>query len=273
VLEFFSDEGMLQSGWEKKGMARCRPCPRMVRGFLFEYQKSEQLIAKGRNMMNRNRNRYEKLIRMVVVAVFCALAYVCQFVFRIHVGFLTFDAKDAVMAVAAMIFGPFWGLVMALLVSVLEFLTISGTGIYGLIMNFASSAAFCAISAGVYKYKRTMMGAVLGLSAAVLGTTALMMLLNVLVTPYYMTGGSVEAVVALIPSLLLPFNLTKTVMNAALVLVLYKPISVALKKARILKGGPDNFTFDKKTLIVLVGGLALIAVCVVVFLKVLGGNI
>ena len=223
--------------------------------------------------MNNTRTRFEALRRMVVVAVFCALAYACQFVFRIHVSFLTFDAKDAVMAVAAMIFGPVWGVVMSLLVATLEFLTLSGTGIYGFIMNFASSAAFTAICAGVYKHKRTMAGAVAGLAAAVLGMTALMMLLNLIVTPYYMTGGSVAAVVELIPTLLLPFNLTKSLMNAGLVLVLYKPISVALKKARILHGGPDHFHFDKKTVAVLIAGLALIALCVVVFLVVLHGNI
>ena len=223
--------------------------------------------------MHNTSARREKLLRMVVVAVFCALAYACQFVFRIHVAFLTFDAKDAVMAIGAMIFGPVWGVVMALLVSLLEFLTLSGTGVYGLIMNFASSAAFTSICAGVYKHKRTMTGAVLGLSAAVLGTTALMMLLNLVVTPYYMTGGSVKAVIEIIPTLLLPFNLTKTLMNSGLVLVLYNPVSIALKKARVLKGGPNSFTFDKKTLAVLVAGSALIAACVVVFLVVLHGNI
>lgn len=217
--------------------------------------------------------RREKLLRMVIVAVFCALAYACQFVFRIHVSFLTFDAKDAVMAIGAMIFGPVWGVVMSLLVALLEFLTLSGTGVYGFIMNFASSAAFTALCAGVYKYKRTMTGAVAGLAAAVLGMTVLMMILNLIVTPLYMTGGSVEAVIELIPTLLLPFNLTKALMNAGLVLVLYKPVSIALKKARILKGGPDTFTFDKKTLAVLIAGLALIAACVVIFLVVLHGNI
>ena len=223
--------------------------------------------------MHTTAKRRENLLRMVIVAVFCALAYACQFVFRIHVSFLTFDAKDAVMAIGAMIFGPVWGVVMAFLVAFLEFLTLSGTGVYGFIMNFASSAAFTALCAGVYKHKRTMNGAVLGLCAAVLGTTALMMLLNLVVTPYYMTGGSVMAVVELIPTLLLPFNLTKSLMNAGLVLVLYKPVSLALKKAKILKGGPDKFTFDKKTLAVLIGGLSLIAVCVVIFLVVLHGNI
>ena len=223
--------------------------------------------------MRTTAQRREKLLRMVVVAVFCALAYACQFVFRIHVSFLTFDAKDAIMAIGAMIFGPVWGVVMAFLVAFLEFLTLSGTGVYGFIMNFASSAAFTAICAGVYKHKRTMLGAVLGLLSAVLGTTALMMVLNLIVTPYYMTGGSVKAVAELIPTLLLPFNLTKSLMNAGLVLVLYKPVSLALKKARILKGGPDKFTFDKKTLAVLIGGISLIAVCVVIFLVVLHGNI
>ena len=223
--------------------------------------------------MHTTSKRRENLLRMVVVAVFCALAYACQFVFRIHVSFLTFDAKDAVMAIGAMIFGPVWGVVMAFLVAFLEFLTLSGTGVYGFIMNFASSAAFTALCAGVYKHKRTMVGAVLGLCTAVLGTTAWMMLLNLIVTPYYMTGGSVKAVAELIPTLLLPFNLTKSLMNAGLVLVLYKPVSLALKKAKILKGGPDKFTFDKKTLAVLIGGLSLIAVCVVIFLVVLHGDI
>lgn len=223
--------------------------------------------------MRTTAQRREKLLRMVVVAVFCALAYACQFVFRIHVSFLTFDAKDAIMAIGAMIFGPVWGVVMAFLVAFLEFLTLSGTGVYGFIMNFASSAAFTAICAGVYKHKRTMNGAIWGLFAAVLGTTALMMVLNLVVTPYYMTGGSVKAVAELIPTLLLPFNLTKALMNAGLVLVLYKPVSLALKKARVLKGGPDKFTFDKKTLAVLIGGLSLIAVCAVIFLVVLHGNL
>ena len=223
--------------------------------------------------MHTTSKRRENLLRMVVVAVFCALAYACQFVFRIHVSFLTFDAKDAVMAIGAMIFGPVWGVVMAFLVAFLEFLTLSGTGVYGFIMNFASSAAFTALCAGVYKHKRTMVGAVLGLCTAVLGTTAWMMLLNLIVTPYYMTGGSVKAVAELIPTLLLPFNLTKSLMNAGLVLVLYKPVSLALKKAKILKGGPDKFTFDKKTLAVLIGGLSLIAICVVIFLVVLHGNL
>ena len=81
-----------------------------------------------------------------------------------------------------------------------------------------------------------------------------------------------DVVAGMLLPIFLPFNLTKAMMNAGLVLVLYKPVSVALKKARVLKGGPDHFAFDKKTLAVLIGGIALIALCVVIFLVGLHGN-
>ena len=220
--------------------------------------------------MKNQQQRRETLRTMVAVAVFCAVAYVVQFVFQIHVLFLTFDAKDAVMAIGAMLFGPLWGLVMTFLVAFLELLSnVSGTGIIGFVMNFLSSTAFVCICAWIYRYKRTMMGAVLGLLAGVVAMTASMMVMNLLLTPLYMEGATVETVAAMIPTLLLPFNLTKSLMNAGLVLVFYKPISMALKKAKVLKGDPGVFRFDRVTIIVLVSGLLLIAACVAVFLLVI----
>jgi riboflavin transporter FmnP len=215
--------------------------------------------------------RRQHLQMLVTLAVFCALAYVCQYVFRIKVSFLTFDAKDAVMTVGAMLFGPIHGVAMALVVSLLELISISDTGVYGFVMNFASSAAFAGLAAWIYRYKRTMTGAILGLCAAVVSMTALMLAMNLLITPYYL-GAPVEQVAALIPTLLLPFNLTKSLLNAGLVLVLYRPISVGLKNARILPGEPTPFRFDRKTVLVLLAGLALIAICVVVFLVLMHGN-
>jgi hypothetical protein len=99
-----------------------------------------------------------------------------------------------------------------------------------------------------------------------------MMPLNILITPIFMKV-PMSMVVDLIPSLLLPFNFAKALMNAAIAMLLYKPVSVSLKKARILKGGPDSFAFDKKTLAALIGGLVLIAICVAIFLIVLHGTI
>ncbi len=56
--------------------------------------------------------------------------------------------------------------------------------------------------------------------------TSVMLLANLFITPFYM-GVDRSAVVELIPSVLLPFNLIKSVINASLTLLIYKPITKA----------------------------------------------
>ena len=200
---------------------------------------------------------------LVGMAMFAALAYGITFVFRIPVSFLTFDAKDAVLTVASFIYGPLAAIVMALIPALIELITISGTGLWGFIMNFASSLCFAFTASVIYKYKRSLNGAIIGIFASVLTTTALMMLLNIFVTPVYM-GVSREAVIELLPSLLFPFNLAKTMMNAAITMLIYKPISIAMKRAHLINGNFD-LRFNKQSVIMLVCGTVTLAAAIVIF--------
>lgn len=187
------------------------------------------------NKINKT-NSYEKLRKLIAVSLFCALAYICVFLIRFKVNFLTFDLKDAVMAIGAMYFGPISGIVMPAVVSIIEFLTISDTGVYGLIMNFLSSAAFCLVASLIYKIRKNISGAIIALTTAAVVMTAVMMAANLLITPYYM-GVTTAAVRTMIPTVLFPFNLTKGVVNAAVVMLLYKPFSTALKASGITHSG------------------------------------
>ncbi len=171
--------------------------------------------------------------RMVLGAVFAALAYAVIVAFRFKVQFLTFDLKDAVITVAGLLLGPATAFVISLLVTLLEAISLSDTAIYGFIMNFASSATFSVVCSLVYTYRKRISGAVLGLGSAVVALTGVMLLLNLVVTPYYM-GVKATEVAAMIPTLLLPFNLIKALANSALVLILYKPISRAMQAAGFL---------------------------------------
>lgn len=222
-------------------------------------------------MITKSVDRREAVRTMVLVAVFCAVSYVCQFIFRIHVLFLTFDAKDAVMTVAAMLFGPGWGLLMSLILATLEGISLSATGIIGFIMNFISSASFVCVSSWIYRRRRTMTGALFGLTTGVLSMTVVMLLCNLLLTPIYMNT-TVAEVITYIPTLLLPFNFLKALLNAGLVLVLYKPISLALKRARLVKGEVGALRFEKKSVFVLVAGLLLTAMCIIIFIVLLNGS-
>ena len=180
--------------------------------------------------MSKTTYRSNATRTLVAVGVFCALAYVCSVLFHFKAGFLSFDLKDAVMTVAAMLFGPIYGLAMSLVVSTIESLTIGGTGIYGYIMDILSSVSFVCVGSFIYSRKRDMTGALLGMTSSVVVMCAVMMGANLLITPLY-TGTTTADVAAMIPTILLPFNLTKAVFNAALVFMLYKPIANALRLA------------------------------------------
>ncbi len=214
--------------------------------------------------------------RYVILAMFAALAYASLFALRISGigGFLTFDVKDAVITVCAMLFGPVAGVVIALLVSLLEMITVSGTGPWGFLMNFVGSAVFAAVGSTIYCYapklKKTLSGAIVGLMSSVLAMTLCMLVMNLLVTPIYF-GISVDSVKEMLLPLLLPFNLIKATLNAAIVLVLYKPLSTALKM-RVIDGKPESFRFDKKTILLILVGLAIIVACVLLLILALNGQ-
>lgn len=182
------------------------------------------------------KHKSNKVKTIAAVGVFCAFAYVCCVLFHFKAAFLTFDLKDSVMAVGAMIFGPLYGLAMAIIVALIEMITVSTTGLYGLVMNIISSGVFVCVGSLIYGRNRNIRGAMAAEGTAVISTVAAMMIANILITPYYLTLVTGEAVSAsyvadLIPSLLLPFNAVKTIFNASIVFLIYNPISTALRSA------------------------------------------
>lgn len=175
--------------------------------------------------------------RLCVLAMFCALAFVLTYI-KLPVAFLSLEIKDAAIVLATLLLGPLAGLSIAVLVPLLEMISHSTTGVYGMIMNMLSSVTFSMVTGLIYKYKKSFYGAVVGLLSGVFSVTAVMMLANLFVTPYYM-GVSVSEVAALIPKLLLPFNFIKATLNGAVVLLMYKPLSRVLKRARLLPTSPS----------------------------------
>ena len=219
----------------------------------------------------------KKLKRHTTVAVLCALAFLCTVLIKFPVMFLTMDIKDSIIMLCTLFFGVPSGIVAAVIVPLLEYMTVSGTAEYGLIMNIISSVSLCVPVGLIYKYKKTLNGAILGLCVSVASMTAIMMISNLFITPYYM-GVSQADVVALIPSVLLPFNLVKGTLNAAVVLLLYKPLSRALKKNRLIEVSVSENTEVQtknkvRSLIVTAAALFVIFVSLMVIFVILGGKI
>jgi len=179
------------------------------------------------------------------------------------------------MTIGAMYFGPLAGFTMALIVSFLELITISTTELYGFIMNLLSSTVFVCVGTLIYKFRRSMAGAVAGMTASVVAMTAVMVCANMVITPFYMNC-TVDEVIALIPTLLFPFNLTKAVINAAIVFLLYKPVSHALKASGFVTGKaqkPEKMRFTLKSLFVTIAALVITILALLFFFNVLQGSV
>ncbi len=217
-------------------------------------------------------NSSVKTKKIIVVAMICALAYLCMFILRFKVLFLTFDIKDAVLAIASLLYGPIWGVISSAIVAFLEMFTVSETGFYGCVMNFLSSASFTFVCGLIYKYRKNMSGAVVGVTTGAFAMTAVMLLANLLITPYYM-GVPRGEVAAMIPTLLLPFNAIKAVVNGAVTLLIYKPFTSGLKRAGMLPRKTETeYRFNQKTVMLTLVSLTVIVACVVVLFTILNGS-
>ena len=172
--------------------------------------------------------------KMIVTALLCALAYAAVVAFSpIKVQFLSFEVKDCILAIGGFLYGPITAFISIVVVALIELVTISGTGIIGLLMNVLSSAFFLVPAAFIYKKMRTQSGAIIGLIVGVIATTAAMVLWNWVVTPWYM-GVPRQVVEGMLLPLILPFNALKSSLNAVLTVVLYKSVVKALRKVHLI---------------------------------------
>lgn len=223
-------------------------------------------------MQNSEKTFKNHLFRMIGVALFCALAYIAMLLIHFPVSFLTLDPKDAIITLCGLCFGPVSALVSSFAVSLLEMITVSSTGPYGLLMNFMGTAAFSVTVSFIYRWRKNLAGAILGLVSGVFAMTAVMLALNLLIIPLYMPGATVSAVKSMIPTLLLPFNLVKAVFNAAIVLLLYKPVSAALQRIGFLPKSTAKLRFGTRTILVTIAAILLIVASLFVIFQVLGGS-
>lgn len=203
--------------------------------------------------------------RLVVMALLCALAYAAVAVFRVPVVlFLKYEPKDCILAICGMLYGPLPAVVAAVVVALLELVTVSDTGLIGLVMNVLSSALFILPAAALYQRRRTLKVAVLGLVCGALLMTAGMLLWNWLITPLYMHMPR-EAVADLLLPAFLPFNLFKAGMNAVLTVLLYKTVVRTLRKAHLIP--PTDAGNNRKIAVgVWIIGLLLLSALVLVLL-------
>lgn len=170
--------------------------------------------------------------RMVTMAVFAAVSIVLVMLIRFPifapVAFLEYDPADIPILLCTFMFGPVPGLVLTVVVAVLQGVTVSaGSGLYGIIMHVIATSAYVLTAGLIYKYKRTLPGAVVALLCGIAARVVIMIPANLLITPLFM--GVPQQTVMDLMGYIVAFNAINAAINASVTFVTYKPLRKILK--------------------------------------------
>lgn len=223
-----------------------------------------------KNTLARKKDRSYKVKMLATLGMLAAMAFVITFICRLPIipsaPFLDLEFKSAIILIGGFIYGPLPALAVSVVVCVLEMLTFSSTGIIGCIMNILATAAFVCPAAFIYKKKKSLTGAIIGLLAGTVLMTGVMLLWNYLVTPLYMNVTR-EFISGLLLPAFLPFNVIKGALNSSVTMILYKFVVTALRKAKLLPQGGEQSQKKTSTFISsIIISVLIITSCVLVIL-------
>lgn len=178
-----------------------------------------------------------KLRQLTVMAALVAMAFIVS-LFRIPVVlFLELELKDVLLVISGFVFSPIVGIICSVTTAIIEFLLNAGsndTQFFGLMMNIVSSCLFVGTSSIIYHRHRTLTSAIIALICGAIVMTGGNLLWDYFIIPLYMKGVTREVVAPMLLSAFLPFNLLKGALNAVLTMLLYKPLTSALRSAKLL---------------------------------------
>ena len=212
--------------------------------------------------------RTQSTRRLTLMAMLAAMAYVAMLITRplpAVAGFLSYDLKDVIVVIAGFILGPVPAALIPLVVSLVEMVTVSSTGPIGLLMNVLSTCAFALPPAIIYARDKRIRSAALGLALGVVLMTAVMLAWNYIITPLYMAVPRAVVAGMLLPTFL-PFNLVKGGLNAGITMLVYKPVSGALRRTGLLASGSGKSSPRQFNLPATVISAFVVVTCVIVLI-------
>jgi riboflavin transporter FmnP len=181
-------------------------------------------------------NRNSTVMRIAVMGMMGALSILL--VVFIHfplfpgAAFLEYDPADIPILVCTFIYGPLNGLLLTVVVSVVQGVTVSAqSGVIGIVMHVLATGVLVLVAGTIYHRKKSWKTAVGGVVAGALAMTATMVFWNIIFTPIFM-GMPRSAVYPMLLPIIIPFNMLKAGINGAVTLVTYRHIEKFVVKQR-----------------------------------------
>ena len=179
----------------------------------------------------KQRTYIDRLVKLgMLTALSIILVYAVHFPIFPSAAFLEYDMADVPILIGTFLFGPWWGLALTAVVSLLQWLLVSPQSLWvGAVMHFLATGSYVVAAGLIYQRNRTRTVAIIGMAIGALLQTLMMIPMNLIFTVHFF-GVPREAVVALLPSAIIPFNAIKTVANSVITFLLYQRVARLFEK-------------------------------------------
>ena len=160
----------------------------------------------------------------LMVALSIVLVYLVHFPIFPAVAFLEYDPADIPILIGTFAFGPAAGLVLTVVTSVVQGLTVSAaSGLYGILMHVIATGVLVLTAGNIYWRNKTKKSSIIALLAGTCAMAAVMVGANMIITPMFM--GVPRGMVWSLMPFIIGFNVIKAGINSLVTFILYKRIS------------------------------------------------
>ena len=179
----------------------------------------------------KQRTYIDRMVKLgMLTALSIILVYAIHFPIFPAAAYLEYDMADVPILIGTFLYGPWWGLALTAVVSLLQWLLVSPQSQWvGAAMHFFATGSYVVAAGLLYARNKTRTTAIIGMGVGSVLQTLMMIPMNLIFTVHFF-GVPREAVIALLPTAIIPFNAIKTVANSIITFLLYKRVAKLLEK-------------------------------------------
>jgi len=169
------------------------------------------------------------VLAAILAAISIVLVALVHFPIFPNAPWMEYDPADIPILIGGFVCGPWVGLLITVVASVIQGVTVSaGSGWIGIVMHILATGLYVVSSSFIFRRNYTRKNAAIGLGVGVIVMAVAMAGLNMIFTPMFSGMPAAEVAKLLIP-VIIPFNLIKAGINAVITFLLYKAIAKAAK--------------------------------------------
>lgn len=180
----------------------------------------------------------KKLTNIAVLSSF-SLALMLLIRFPLFLPFLIYEPGDIPILITAFLYGPGAALGATFILSILMAVFTGLGGPFGAFMHFLATGVFAGTAGYFYQKHHNRRGAVKGLLIGSIAMTVVMAAANLILNPIFYGIPREQVMQMMLPGIV-PFNLSKALLNSAVTLLVYKKLANFLRRKGLIRALENN---------------------------------